>query len=279
MKHRRIATIASVLALGLAAGGAAVAAQGATTAQTPDLPTITINIDGNALTVGGALQSGAVDIRTTTVKEAEPTLFRLDPGVTPDQVIAFLSSKQGQDPDNAATLGSIVFDANAPKGTSDVQTTLEAGTYLALDTQGNPAQGGHAFFTVAPAAQPAALPAPDATVRAIDFGFRGPKTLHAGSVVRFQNDGFLTHMIVGIRVKNAAAAKRVTRYLKAGKDKKANKAAIGGVALQGPVSHGGMQQQTLTTKPGTYVLACFMATQDGREHTRLGMLKTIRIAK
>jgi hypothetical protein len=40
-----------------------------------------------------------------------------------------------------------------------------------------------------------------------------------------------------------------------------------------------MQQQVLTAPPGIYVLACFMNTQDGREHTQLGMERTIRIVK
>ena len=39
------------------------------------------------------------------------------------------------------------------------------------------------------------------------------------------------------------------------------------------------QAKGVQAKPGIYVLACFMDTQDGREHTRLGMLRTIRIAK
>jgi hypothetical protein len=35
----------------------------------------------------------------------------------------------------------------------------------------------------------------------------------------------------------------------------------------------------VTEKPGVYVLACFMNTQDGRVHTQLGMERTIRIVK
>jgi hypothetical protein len=51
------------------------------------------------------------------------------------------------------------------------------------------------------------------------------------------------------------------------------------VSFQGPVSHGALQQQTITARPGVYVLVCFMQTQDGRDHTRLGMERVIRIAK
>ena len=66
---------------------------------------------------------------------------------------------------------------------------------------------------------------------------------------------------------------------KAGKDSKAQKLATGFASFMGPASHGAVQQLTLSAKPGIYVLACFMDTQDHREHVQLGMLKTIRIAK
>jgi hypothetical protein len=35
----------------------------------------------------------------------------------------------------------------------------------------------------------------------------------------------------------------------------------------------------VTARPGIYVLVCFMDTQDHREHTRLGMERTIQIVK
>ena len=47
----------------------------------------------------------------------------------------------------------------------------------------------------------------------------------------------------------------------------------------GPVSHGGMQQSVLNAPPGYYVEACFMNTQDGREHTQLGMERLVRVVK
>ena len=35
----------------------------------------------------------------------------------------------------------------------------------------------------------------------------------------------------------------------------------------------------LKAKPGYYVEACFMDTQDGREHTRLGMERLVKVVK
>jgi hypothetical protein len=49
------------------------------------------------------------------------------------------------------------------------------------------------------------------------------------------------------------------------------------VSLLGPASPGAMQQQVLHAVPGYYLEACFMDTQDGREHTQLGMLRLVRV--
>jgi hypothetical protein len=68
--------------------------------------------------------------------------------------------------------------------------------------------------------------------------------------------------------------------LRAGKDGKAMKLASRHfLSLAGPISPGGIQQAVLNAKPGYYVEACFMDTQDGREHTQLGMMRLIRVIK
>lgn len=61
----------------------------------------------------------------------------------------------------------------------------------------------------------------------------------------------------------------------AGKDNAAQSVATGFATFVGLASPGAVRQQKITASPGTYVLACFMDTQDGHEHTRLGMVKTI----
>ena len=137
-----------------------------------------------------------------------------------------------------------------------------------------------AAFTVTSGSSPAALPAPAATIATEEFRFTGPSRLRNGQLVRFVNNGYLVHMVIGLPVKNRASAKRLTSLLLAGKDKQAQKLVTGAPAgFVGTFSPGGVVQQTLNVKPGTYVLACFMDTQDGREHTRLGMERTITITK
>lgn len=50
-------------------------------------------------------------------------------------------------------------------------------------------------------------------------------------------------------------------------------------SFNGPIAHNSFQQVTVLAAPAYYVLACFMDTQDGREHTVLGMEKVIRVVR
>ena len=250
-------------------------------AQAAPLPTLTLTITKSSITVGGSTESGAVNVMTTAtgIKEPSAVLFLIKPGVTSTEVETGL--KGSKDPNRTVKYGSIVFDAEVPTGKSgEAQTYLQPGQYLALVPNEGKGAAAHTFFTVTPSASPAALPAPQATIRSIEFGFLGPKTLHDGELVRFEDEGFLIHMDVAFPVKSQGAAKQVVQALLTGHEKGLQKLAAGApFEFQGPVSHEAFQQETITAKPGWYVQACFMETQDGRDHTRLGMERIIKITK
>ncbi len=268
-----------VLSAACAVSGGLVAAS----AQASTLPTLTLTLAPSSITVGGTLQSGGVNVvSTATGVKGEPgaVLVLLKPGVTPEALYAYIGSKGGKDLNNASKFGSIALDAEVPPGhPSETQTNLQPGTYVALEVGGEGPPKAHSSFTVTAAKSPATLPAPQAIIRTIEFGFLGPSTLHVGELVGFENEGFLVHMDVAFQVKNMKAAKQVLKLLKAGKEKQVGKLAIGGLEFAGPLSPGAYQQETITTKPGIYVQACFMNTQDGREHTVLGMERIIKIVK
>jgi hypothetical protein len=255
----------------------------AVAAQASTLPTLTLTLTKSSIAVAGATQSGAVNVVTTATgtKEASAILFQLKPGVTVAEVESFLSSKRAKDPNNASKYGSIVFDEEAAPGkTGEAQTVLQPGQYLALIAEGEGGPKVHASFTVTAAPAPAALPAAQATERAIEFDFRGPTTLHDGELVRFENEGFLVHMDVAFPAKSLGDAKAIVKGLLAGKEKGLEKLVTGEpFEFAGPVSHEAFQQETITAKPGWYVQACFMETQEGVPHTRLGMERIIKIVK
>jgi hypothetical protein len=221
-----------------------------------------------------------VQIVTTVAREpqGEPTFIRLNPGVTLSEFFRLFHSAAVADPNTLDSLGQIVVDAGAGPGRSVVQASLASGQYVGIDTVGsNPRHWPVTTFVITRSGSPARLPHPAATVAAIEFGFRGPGTLRNGELVRFANAGFLVHMIVAARGSSLAGAQQIARLLHAGKDGQAQRLATGFATFAGPLSHGSWQQLAVHAQPGFWVLACFMTTQDGREHTVLGMERVIHV--
>jgi hypothetical protein len=249
------------------------------------LPTLTVALKGiTGVSVSGSEVSGAVSITATFTGKAPsgpnsngPSfgIVHLKPGTTIQQAAGAVNAAGG-DLNALTPYGTLFVSASAP-GT--VETVLAPGNYVALNVTGN-GQPGFAPFTVTQSSSPAALPPAAATQTAIEFGFRGPAVLHDGTMVRAQNHGYLVHMIFLLRAPHEWTAMQVIALLKAGEDNQAmqllgpNSAFVG---LLGPASPGAMQQQVLSAAPGYYVEACFMDTQDGREHTQLGMVRMVQI--
>ncbi len=266
----------------LATAGAVVLPR--TADATGALPAITVSLKGiNGVTVSGDEVSGAVSVTATFTGKVPigPNVFpafglvRLNPGVTGQQAGASVPS-HGGDINALTAYASLFVSAAAP---ATVQTVLTPGNYVALNLTGN-GQPASAPFTVTQSPSPAALPAAAATQTAIEFGFRGPTVLHNGTVVRAQNHGWLVHMIDLARVPHARTGAEVMALLRTGKDKQALRLLRANpqfVDLLGPASPGAMQQQVLHAVPGYYVETCFMDTQDGREHSQLGMLRLVRV--
>ena len=273
------ATISVALSAGIAGAAPTRAASAVAARAAGSLPVITITMTGKKITVGGTLQSGGVRIVSKVSNEAlgSPVLVRLDPGVTLDQFRAALP-KIAADQNNIEGIGAFVFSPQASKGTSSAQATLAAGQYVAADLAPS-GQPPLTTFMITKSASPATLPKPGATIASIEFAFRGPVRLHDGELVRFANHGFLVHMIVAARARSLAGAREVARLLKAGKNAQAGRLVTNSYNFDNILSHGAYQQLVIHNRPGFWVLACFMDTQDHREHTLLGMERVIQIVK
>jgi hypothetical protein len=272
---RSHAVLAGVLVV-----GALLTAAGSARAAT--LPTVSVTVTSSSITVGGTPQSGGVNVVSTAtgIKEGLVLLFQLKPGVSVAEVYASLEEKKKKDINGTSKYGSLVFSAEVGTGhPSEAQTVLQPGQYVALATTGQGPPKLRTSFTVASAKAPATLPTPQAIERSTDFGFAGPTTLHVGELVGVENEGWVVHMDLAAQVKNMKAAKQVVKLMLAGNEKAVEKLLVGGFGLSGPVSHGAYQQETITAKPGIYVQACFLETQDRREHTRIGMERIIKVVK
>ncbi|HEY1834756.1 MAG TPA: hypothetical protein VGG08_09985 [Solirubrobacteraceae bacterium] len=277
---RRIPQSGALLAVLVAVALSLVAS---TAAAAATLPTVSIAVTKTTGAISGSLESGAVNVVTTDTgfKEATVLLVRLGAGVSFAEAEAFAKTGIKGDPNNVDSIGSIVFDIEANPGTpNETQMELKAGSYLLLVGGGKGEPAIRQTFTVTAGAAPVAMPAAQAKVRSIDFGFKGPSKLHDGETVAFENEGFLVHMDLAFPVKNMKAAKQVVAHLESGKEKGLEKFIVGPpVLFAGPLSHGATEQETITAKPGVYVQVCFMETQDHRVHTRLGMERIITITK
>jgi hypothetical protein len=283
MTKRTLPLVPLIATAGALASAGAFGFSG-TAAAAGALPTIAVTLKGiNGVTVSGSEVSGAVSVTATFTGKVPggPNnspgfgLVRLNPGVTIQQASGAVNS-HGGDINALAGYATLFVSAAAP---ATVQTVLTPGNYVALNITGN-GQPGFAPFTVTQSPSPAALPPAAATQTAIEFGFQGPTMLHNGTVVRAQNHGWLVHMIDLTRVPHAATGAAVIALMRAGKDNQAFR-LLGSnpqhVDLLGPASPGAMQQQVLHAVPGYYVEACFMDTQDGHEHTQLGMVRLVHI--
>jgi len=280
-------SISRKLACGVLAAGAPLVTTGAialasgnsAAAKSAGLPKLTLTATGTSVTVSGPKQSGAVDVHQVVTGESHGSfvLVRLDPGVTYTQAFKALP-KLAKDPNNVEAVGAIVFANTAPKGTSDVQTVLQSGKYVAIDLTGKTTPRT-AKFTITQASSPAKLPKASATTKAIEFAFTGAKVLKDGTLVRGVNKGFLVHMNDFAGVKSKAAGQKVIAGFKAGTPFKKLRKYFNRsfFSLFDPVSHGAVQQMILNAKPGYYVEACFMQTQDGRLHTQLGMERLVQV--
>jgi hypothetical protein len=121
----------------------------------------------------------------------------------------------------------------------------------------------------------------DLNAPAGQIAHHGGQIARDGELVRFQNDGYLIHMVLFAEVKSVADAAKAEALLLAGKPGGALKKYGTGVTgmFAGPLSHAELQQEAITEPPGVYVIACAMNAEDGRDHYQFGMFRTIKIVK
>jgi hypothetical protein len=232
------------------------------------------------ISVSGSTVSGAVNIFSSG--HGSYALVRLNPSLPPAQAIAqgfaAIGAARGNLDALTATGNALLVAANSGP---TIETALTPGTWLALNTSSQSGPPAYKQFTVTPSASPAPLPPVVGTVRAIEMAFRGPSVLHDGTFIRVENDGFLVHMNDLIGVKSKAAGQTLMQLLRQGKGprNKAVRAQLNGrmISLMNPASPGALQQRLVNFRPGWYVEACFMDTQDGRTHAQLGMERLVHV--
>jgi hypothetical protein len=127
--------------------------------------------------------------------------------------------------------------------------------------------------------QPTPTPVPAARIvdfQATEFAFNTPESLPAGRVtIRLSNHGAEPHHGQLMRLNDGVTVDELMAAFQTEGD-----AAVRLVSLEGgpgAIDPHGTSEVTLDLKPGTYVLACFIAGPDGVPHLAKGMLKPIQV--
>ena len=267
--------VAGAVALAVAGAGAS-----AVSAQAPTPPRVGLDVTPRAVTFEGTPKVGTgyhrIALENKGAREAGVGLFRLRPGVTPEQFSAAIG--QIEDPMETERLGAAVASAFlAPRGTYTTTIRLDAADYAVVDFTKKPV-ARLAFRAGPQASGPASIPAPDARVALDDYRFVMPSRLEPGrQTIRVVNRGDHLHHALMMPLKPGADARKVLADLKAGKEPRA---AIGGPpsALVEIVSPGTTNDVEVNLRKGRYLLVCFL--QDGprsKPHAVAGMRKVVTV--
>jgi hypothetical protein len=128
----------------------------------------------------------------------------------------------------------------------------------------------------APAQEPASSP-PVIDIMASDYAFDAPDTLPAGLVtVRLMNHGPEPHHAQLLRLNEGVTVEEFSSALQTEGEAALRLVTVAGGA--GALDPHKTTDVTLDLAPGTYVLACFIASPDGVPHLAKGMLKPLTVA-
>jgi hypothetical protein len=230
-------------------------------AQT-SVPTVAVTEANGKITLepSGPIAGGPTRF-TFSGRRGELTLATLRAGVTVDQLRRTLSRNE------EAALRQVFIEAAVPPGppvTVDLRpnTTYVAGGSRAITT----------FTTGAPSG--ARAPAPDARIRMVDYGFRGPNTLPRNGSIRVQNDGTTFHFALAFPLRPDVSGNQVGRAFRGGNERAIGRIVAGEpVDVQGLISQGSSSDNRVRfPHRGRYAMVCFFG-----EHNRLGMYRVYRV--
>lgn len=243
-------------------GGAAAAAEVA----------LELKGSGKNLTmdVPGAVEGGTarVTFQNSTKKEAVAQLVRIEGDHTAKEALAAAEAWG----DGGKPLPEWVRLAGGagntkPGESSTVTQPLPAGKYLAVDINSNTlgemeVSGG----------EEAELPAADARIEAIDYGFESSGLQAGKSEVVFENTGKEPHFVVGLPIKPGKTIEDVKKFIKSEKGEPPIEEESG-TFDSSLINGGGKQVVELDLKEGKYAFLCFIPDRaGGPPHVAKGMV-------
>ena len=255
MRKLRLA-LAAILLLGVPVTLAA--------AQT-SVPTVAVSAAGGNITLNPSGPIMAGPTRFTFNGRGELTLATLRAGVTVDQLRETLSRSQ------VGALRQVFLEA-AVLPSRPVTVNLRPNTTYVAAAGAGRSQALTTFTTGAPSG--ARAPAPDARIRMVDYGFRGPTTLPRNGRIRVQNNGTTFHFAIAFPLRRGVSGRQVRRAFRGINEKALGRVVAGEpVDVQGLISQGSASDNEVRfPRRGRYAMVCFFG-----EHNRLGMSRVYRV--
>ena len=228
------------------------------------VPTVAVSVSGSNVVLDPSGTIGAGPTRFTFEGRGEFNLATLRAGVSVDQLRQSLSN-----PRSVKALGQVFLEATAAPGKAVTVDLRPNTTYVAIAGR---RQALTTFTTGGP--NGASAPRPDARIRMVDYGFRGPKTLPRSGRIRVANAGTALHFAIAFPLRRGVTGRQVNRAFR-GTNERALERVVAGepVDVQGLISQGSTNDNEVSfDRPGRYAMVCFFS-----EHNRLGMYRVYRV--
>ena len=228
------------------------------------VPTVSVRASGPNVVLEPSGPIGAGPTRFTFEGQGEFNLATLRAGVSLDQLRKSLSN-----PRSVKALGQVFLEATAAPGKAVTVDLRPNTTYVAVAGR---RQALTTFTTGGP--NGASAPRPDARIRMVDYGFRGPKTLPRSGRIRVENAGTTLHFAIAFPLRRGVTGRQVNRAFR-GTNERALERVVAGepVDVHGLISPGSTNDNEVSFgRPGRYAMVCFFS-----EHNRLGMYRVYRV--
>jgi len=231
------------------------------------VPTVAVSVSGSNVVLDPSGPIGAGPTRFTFEGRNEFNLATLRAGVSVDQLRQSLSN-----PRSVKALGQVFLEATAAPGKGVTVDLRPNTTYVAAVIAGR-RQALTTFTTGGP--NGASAPRPDARIRMVDYGFRGPtETLPRSGRIRVENAGTTLHFAIAFPLRRGVTGRQVNRAFRGTNERALGRVVAGEpVDVQGLISQGSTNDNEVSFgRRGRYAMVCFFS-----EHNRLGMYRVYRV--
>ncbi|MGD9890030.1 MAG: hypothetical protein AB7U18_01875 [Dehalococcoidia bacterium] len=118
---------------------------------------------------------------------------------------------------------------------------------------------------------------PSATITARDYSFDAPDTIAGGRVAfNFQNEGQEEHHAQFVRLNDGVTVEQLVAALPQGEEVLLSMTTI--ASGPGATDPGGESEIILDLTEGSYLMLCFIASEDGVPHLAKGMLRPFQVS-